>query len=491
MRWLDEICRNAADDDIALIDPDGTTHSYRALGKMREAVAAQLAQTGVGPGDRVLLVGENCAAFAATALAASQLRAWIVPVNARLTAKEIGTISGHCRPKAAIFTHGVSADAASHGEQYDAGEMADIPALSLAAVAEPGPAEPVSSDPAEQVAALFYTSGTTGRPKAVMLSHRNLIFNAGVSMKVRSLTADDELLVAGPCTHIMAFATLLLSGLLAGARLHLLARVSAETVLDALREGTTIFSAVPQLYDQLVDRLEKTGQPFVAPRLRQLSAGGAPFDTGRKHRVEACFGMRINNGYGMTEAGPTIASTAFGPGSEPGSVGYPPPGVELRLGRVDDHGVGEVHVRGPNIMIGYYHDPQATAEAITDDGFLRTGDLGCLDAEGALHIVGRNKAVIVRSGFNVHPEELEGVLREHPAVRVAAVVGLPVEGNEEVVAFAIADEGTESEELASFMRERLVPYKLPQRIVLTDDIPLTSTGKPRRNELLARFAKSS
>ena len=488
LRWLDEICGNAALDDVAIIEPDGSTVSYRALATMREAVAGHLRQSGVGAGDRVMLVGENCAAFAAAALAISQLRAWIVPVNARLTASEIANIGGHCRSRAFVFTSGISANAAGHGEAHGAVAVPQLPELAVAPGADPGPAEPASEDPAEQVAALFYTSGTTGRPKGVMLSHESLLFNAGISTTMRDLTRKDELLVAGPCTHIMAFATLLLPGLMAGARLRLLARVSADAVLAALRDGVSIFSAVPQLYDQLVDRLEEQGQQLNAPRLRKLSAGGAPFDAGRKQRVEACFGMVINNGYGMTEAGPTISSSAFGDGGEPGSVGFPPQGVEIRLDDKDDTGVGEIQLRGAGVMLGYYRDPQITAETLTGDGFLRTGDLGRFDGDGALHVVGRTKSVIVRSGFNVYPEELEGVLREHPAVRVSAVAGLPVEGNEEVIAFVTADEGTSAETLAAFMRERLVPYKLPQRIILTDDIPLTSTGKPRRAELVARIA---
>lgn len=488
MRWVDEIVAGAAPDATALIDHDGAAYSYADLHASCDTARRELERLGVVAGDRVMLVAENCAALAAIILAAAAMRIWLVPVNARLTERELQHISSHSGARVLVFTDAASPEAASHGRRFGAGPVAGFPGVSMASGPTPGPPEPLRSDPTGQIAALFYTSGTTGRPKGVMLSHASLVFNALTSRDMRGLSPSDRLLIILPCTHIMAFSTLLMAGLAAGSTMHMMPRFSPAAVLAAFGGGTTVFSAVPQLYDRLLHHLDDTGAPLVAPRLRQIGSGGAPLDAARKKRIEDRFGLPLNNGYGMTEAGPMITSTVFGPAGAAGAVGFAPPQIDMRLGEPNQDGIGEVQLRGPNLMTGYYRDREATAAAMTADGFLRTGDLGRFDADGALHIVGRAKSVIVRSGFNVYPEEVEAVLSEHPAVRLAAVIGHRTGADEEVVAFVTADGDIPVAELQLFVRERLVAYKRPQHIVFVDSMPLTSAGKPLKSELLTRFA---
>ncbi|MCC5989192.1 MAG: long-chain fatty acid--CoA ligase, partial [Pararhodobacter sp.] len=355
--------------------------------------------------------------------------------------------------------------------------------------ARPGAlAEPVSDDPAGQVAAMLYTSGTTGAPKGVMLSHRTLAFNAGIAARMRGLDASDELLLVLPCTHIMALSTVILAALKSGARLRLMARFSPEAVLAALAEGATVLPMVPAMYDAVLRHLDSTGQALNAPKLRQIGTGGAPLDPGWKRRIEARFQLTLNNGYGLTETGPGIASTLLGPARSDSSVGQAYPQCDIRLDNPGPDGAGELQVRGPNVMLGYFRDPQATAQAITSDGFLCTGDLARIDGDGAIHIVGRAKELIIRSGFNVYPPEIEAALSACPGVVQVAVAGRAVPGNEEIVAFVTGDGSLTEAALRDWARVHLTGYKRPQHVVFVDAMPMTAAGKVRKPALLAQFA---
>jgi acyl-CoA synthetase (AMP-forming)/AMP-acid ligase II len=233
-----------------------------------------------------------------------------------------------------------------------------------------------------------------------------------------------------------------------------------------------------------------------APRLRYLSSGGAPLDRDWKRRVEAFFGVTLHNGYGLTEVAPGVAATRVGMERSDTACGPPLPGVEVKLvpppGQSEmQGGVGEILVRGPNVMKGYYKNPEATREVLQPDGWLYTGDLGKFTADGALMVVGRSKELIIRSGFNVYPPEVEAVLTEHPAVVLAAVVGRSEPGgNEEVIAFVQTPKpaAASEAELKAFCAERLATYKRPARIIVTDRLPTGSTGKILKAHLLRDFA---
>lgn len=485
VEWLDELILTHPATDPALVESDGRCLTYGALREAVEEAVKALRTIGAGPGDRIMLVAENSAAVAIIALAAARLRAWFVPVNARLTASELAALRTHAEPRVTLYTT-ASPAARAHAEEGLAQTGGPLGLLGLASSLAPSRPEPVADSPADQVAALVYTSGTTGRSKGVMLSHQALLWNARIAAEMRSLGPRDQLLLAIPATHIMALATGLLAGLQAGASVRLMARFSVEGLLEGLAQGASVLSVVPQVYRQLLARLEGTTPN--APRLRQLGCGGAPLDPALKARVETVFGLPLHNGYGMTEAGPGIASTTQGPRRADGSVGHPFPGLEVRLDRVDATGVGELLVRGPGVMRGYYRAPDLTAEAMTDDGFLRTGDLVRQEEDGALHLVGRAKELIIRSGFNVYPVEVESVLLACPGVLQAAVTGRPVADNEEVLAFVTLAPGTGAASVSDWLSARLAPYKRPQHLVVVEAMPMTAAGKIRKAELVAGLA---
>jgi acyl-CoA synthetase (AMP-forming)/AMP-acid ligase II len=486
MDWIDRLADGALPGSPAILDHDGHVTTYAALTAGIDAAAATLADHGLRAGDRMVLLAENCTDYVVLLLAAARLRAWPVPVNARITAPELDLILTHADPALMAFAT-ASADAAAHAVRL--GATAGAPDRQIVLLARPGTCpEVVSADPARQVGALLYTSGTTGMPKGVLLSHATLAYNARTACRMRGMNPDDRLLLALPGTHIMALSTAILACLHAGACLHLLPRFAPGPVLSALADGATVMPAVPAMYDALLRHLATTGAPLQAPRLRQIGTGGAPLDPGWKARIEAAFGLTLNNGYGLTEAGPGISSTLLGPARRDGSVGHAYPECEIRLAAQGPDGAGELLVRGPNVMLGYYRNPQATAATITPDGFLRTGDLARIDPDGAIHIVGRAKELIIRSGFNVYPPEVEAALSGCPGVVQVAVAGRAVPGNEEVVAFVLSDGSVTEDALRAWAADRLTGYKRPQHVVLVDELPMTPAGKVKKPELMARHA---
>ncbi|HEX8785467.1 MAG TPA: AMP-binding protein [Telluria sp.] len=489
---IDAIPRIAASrtpDAPALAEP-GRTLTYRALVEAIDRQAAQLAELGVRRGDRVLLASENCAAQVALLFAASTLGAWIVNVNARLSAPEIETIRVHSGARLAAYTAAVSPEAAAHAQRAGARAYAD-PALGefmLGAFNADCAPEP---DGAEPVAALIYTTGTTGQPKGVMLSHRNLLFVAAVSSRLRGLVPQDRAWGVLPVSHVYGLTSVMLGTLSAGACLQLAPRFTPEAMLAAIRDdGLTIVQGVPAMYARLLERLGEAGEPL-ASTLRFAYAGGSPLDPDLKRRVEALLGVPLHNGYGLTEAAPTVSQTRLDAPRADTSVGNAIPGVELRIVGKDGRDVaageaGELWVRGPNVMQGYYRAPEQTAAAMQPGGWLNTGDMARQDDGGALFIVGRTRELIIRSGFNVFPLEVETVLNAHPAVTQSAVVGrLLGDGNEEVVAFVQpalrAQVGADA--LQAWAAARLAPYKRPSRIVLMDALPAAATGKVLKHVL--------
>jgi acyl-CoA synthetase (AMP-forming)/AMP-acid ligase II len=422
-----------------------------------------------------------------------------------------------------VLATAVAGEVATHAERLGAVPVAARPLDGLAITAADATcaAEPVYDAPERQVAVLVYTSGTTGRPKGVMLTHRNLLFVAAVSGRLRDLQASDRAYGALPIYHVYGLASMLLGTLLAGACLQLVARFSAPAALRAIAEdGLTLFQGVPAMYVRILEALAQDAaspeNDRIRHRLRFLYAGGSPLDPTLKREVERRFGVPLHNGYGLTETSPTVSQTRLDAPRTDTSVGPPIPGIEVRIvgvapdganGRVHDSGrahgrgngsagasesrsgdVGELWVRGPNVMLGYYRDPAATADAITADGWLRTGDLARQDPDGALFIVGRLKELIIRSGLNVYPVEVESVLNDHPAVSQSVVVGRPAEsGNEEVVAFVELVPGRQAsaQEILAHAASALAPYKRPCEVVLLPALPASATGKVLRAQLRA------
>lgn len=482
-------------DKLALID-DNRAIRYGELGEVVDGVAQRLKEAGVRAGDRVLLVAENCTAMAVCILAVSHLDAWSATVNARLSAREIENFLEHSGARRALYFSNISPQAKAHGEQRGAQtvDWRGIGELMLGPLNTDAEPEPVEPDAARQVAALVYTSGTTGAPKAVMLTHANLLFIAANSCRMRRIVPDDVIYGVLPLSHVYGLTSLLVAALLGGAALRLVARYQPDVLASALSEkGVTVMHGAPAMYAKLLEWAERSAKPLHAPSLRVAQSGGAPLTLPLKQAFEKAFGMRLQNGYGMTEASPSICQTRMDAPRRDCSVGSPIPGIEIRLHGAEQsaEGVGELWVRGPNVMKGYYRAPGLTAETVTPDGWLRTGDLARLEPDGVVTLVGRGKELVIRSGFNVYPVEVEQVLNAWPDVVQSAVVGRPVEGNEEVVAFVepVPGRRIDLDALRAHLKANLSPYKIPSEIVVLDHLPAAATGKVLKKELQQRAAQ--
>lgn len=494
-RRIDDLLRaraGTAPADIALIEGERTL-SYGELDRAVDDAAARLEGLGVGAGDRVMVVCENTMTAPVLILAASRLNAWAAPVNARLSAREIDGIRDHSGAWRVVYTTAVSPDAAAHAERHCA-ETVSLPRLGEIAVSPAGdaPPEACSDDPATSVALLMYTSGTTGAPKGVMLSHANLLFMARIWTELRDATPSDRLYCVLPISHIYGIANGVLGAFAAGASVELETRFDAARLYGALAAGTTLMQGVPAMYARLLEYMETEGLELQAPALRYMSAGGAAIDIDLKRRMEKIIDLPFLNGYGLTEASPTVSVIRIGDPRDDESVGPPAPETDIRIvdretgAEITDGGVGALWVRGPQIMLGYYRDAAATAAVLRPDGWLDTGDLARIDDTGSLWIAGRARELIIRSGFNVFPIEVEGVLSAHPDVTLVGVVGRKVPGNEEVIAFVQLAPGAVADEagLKEWAAERLVAYKRPSRIHIMETLPATTSGKVRKQELI-------
>jgi acyl-CoA synthetase (AMP-forming)/AMP-acid ligase II len=489
-------------DRVALVESSGEW----TYGQLNAAVAATqiwLQNLGVRPGDRVMVICENCRAFVATLLAVVAIDAWPVLVNARLSAREIDQIRTLCGARRVIYTTSVSAQAREHAKRHSAvvEKTEWLGTIGVGTLNEEVEPEPIESERASRVAALIYTSGTTGVPKGVMLTHRNLLFVAAVSARVRSLTPDDRLYGSLPMSHAVGLSVILLGTLLSGGTLYLTSLFDPVAALAALeKHQITIFLGAPATFALFVEYAKLKGmRSLKLPLLRIISSSGAPLHASLKAEVESLFGMVLHNGYGVTECSPNIAQTRIEKPCQYVSVGKVLPGVEAKLVGTDgesvpDGEVGELWVRGPNVMKGYYRAPVETAEAINHDGWFNTRDLAQMQ-DGKLFIVGRTKELIVRFGFNVYPAEVESVLNAHPEVIRSAVLGRTVQGdgNEEVIAFVQPRLGSTvtSEQIAHYAEKHLAPYKRPSQISIVTTIPLTPTGKVAKDELKKMMAFSA
>lgn len=481
----------ATPDHIALID-DRTRLTYRELDRTVGRVAEALQALGIRGGDRIMIVSENSIPLACLLLAASRLDAWAIVVNPRLSPRELDQIRDHSGARRVLLTAEVSQEAANHADRYEAtvqdvGPLRGIAVtgLNLATVAEP-----IEADGANQVAVLIYTSGTTGTPKGVMLTHRNLLFSARGTAAFRNMTAADVQYCVLPISHIVGISLLTMT-LMVGATVRLVAKYDPAALVKAMaQEGVTILNGVPATYQRLLEYRRTAGLPKLdRGRLRLIAVAGAPLDPELKSRVEQELGLPLLNGYGITECSPGISGVRPDSPKADHTVGTVMPGLEAKLvGRdgkaVADGEVGELHVRGPNVMRGYYRAPDLTARAIDPEGWFNTGDLARFE-NGAMYIVGRTKEMIIRSGFNVYPAEIEAVLSTHDAVVQCAVVGRAVEGNEEVIAFVQLIKGSTAtaQDLMAHVAPQLTSYKRPSEIILMDALPATSTGKLLKHKL--------
>jgi long-chain acyl-CoA synthetase len=466
--------------------------TYAELDARVDLAAGGFQALGITPGDRVALLLGNVPAFIEAYFGALRCGAAVVPLNLGLAPDEVAHAladSGAC----VLVAAAVVAD-----DVVDLAIELDVTTLVAgAAEAPPGaqrwrdlleaahPLTPVARRP-EDLGALVYTSGTTGRPRGAMLTRGNLTANQDQSLAGRfRVEADDVVLLVLPLSHIYALNVGLGLSVRVGAGMLLQERFDPVGSLDAIEEHrVTIVLGAPPMYVAWNATPGLTDRDLSSLRLAVSGAAALPVPVLEQFR--ALTGLTIEEGYGLTEAGPSVTSNSMAPEARPGTVGMPLPDIELRL--VDD-GVedveqgdpGEVWVRGPNVFQGYWNDPDATAEALTPDGWLRTGDIGVRDEDGYLRLVDREKDVIIVSGFNVYPREVERVLLQHEAVAECAVIGIPHPYTGEAVkAFVVPAGEVTEDELAVFCRSQLARYKCPETVALVPVLPMTASGKIRR-----------
>ena len=470
-----------------LVDSERTL-DYAGLVSAIEECKTFLTGHQVGPGDRVLLIAENSITLVAFMMATSELNAWAVPVNSRLTDYEIRNIADDCQPRIIIYTTAVSVTAAQHADAMNHSLTTSLPTAGTfrhSDIQTDAVAEPVSAAAEEQVFALIYTSGTTGKPKGVMLTHGNVLFAATQSGSIRHLSTDSFVYAALPMSHSFGLTSCALATLIYGGSLYLEPKFSAATCLQTLLQGgITLFMGVPPMYNSLIDEIKRQGVNISELKLTYLFIGGASLDMETKRYIEGVFGMPLHNGYGLTETSPTVAALPYYVQLNNLSCGPAIPGIEVKLidpdgNEIHDGEIGELWTRGPHVMKGYYNKPELTAQVLQDDGWLNTQDLARMDENKNLFIVGRTKELIIRSGFNVYPAEVEAAINEHDSVLQSAVVGVKSDNNESVVAFVQLSKGlyASDEELREFCKERLSPYKVPSTFVFLDTLPASGTGK--------------
>lgn len=484
------------------LSDDTRTLTYGELGAAIHDTAEMLASSGLGPGDRIMVIGENSVALAVLLLGASHCGVCAVVENVRRVPAEIAGILAHCMPRRVYVVGNPSAEAAMHAEALGA-QARRTDALGVFRVAEwpdvtaaiDATAATAACDMPDDIAIIIYTTGTTGQPKGVMLTHGNLTFIASMMRALRHISPQDRVYGVLPITHVMGHASVMLGALHNGAALHLVARFSAKQCVETIRhKRITAIQGAPAMFASIAAQFDKSARDWF-PSVRFTGSGGAPIDATIKADAERLFGCQLQNGYGLTEAA-SLCWTRLDDDNADDSVGPPLPGVELSIrdkerSAVAPGVVGELWARGPNLMPGYFRNSELTRQVIDADGWFNTQDLARAGDDGRIYIVGRTKDVIVRSGFNVYPLEVESALNTHPHVLHSAVIGRAVTGNEEVVAYVelVKDAVTTPAELAMHAATLLSPYKRPAEIMIVPLLPLAANGKVLKSQLAQQFAQ--
>ena len=453
-------------------------------------LANGLRRMGIGPGDRVVVMLPNCPEVTQAYAAILKLGAVIVPVIFLLNPEEVRYILADAGAKLAV----TSPDLAWKLEGWTGPIVAVGGAAGAMAYHEVVAREPdtfAMVDRADNdLAVILYTSGTTGRPKGVALSHDNLASNARAAASLYELDRNEWALAVLPLSHSYGL-TLMNVGNVLGTRGVLLRWFNPELVLEAIqRYRVQTMSGVPTMFVYLLNF--PGAERFDTSSVKVWGSGAAPLPLEIVEPFERKFGGLLLEGYGLTEASPVVSAHRLSGVRKLGSVGQPLPGVEVRVFDDDDRELptgeaGEVCVRGRNVMAGYHGMPEETARTVRN-GWLHTGDVGRLDGDGFLYIVERKKDLIIRGGFNIYPREVEEALSAHPSVAEAAVVGMrdPLMG-EEVLAFVVLKSGAEAtaEAMIGFCQERLAKYKCPREVRFVESLPKNPVGKILRKDLRA------
>ena len=458
----------AAPDRPVVVDAvDGSVLTGAGLEEATAAVAGRLAAAGVHPGDRVLLSTAPSVATVVAYVGILRLGAAVVPANTAYTSGELAHIVGDVGPVLAILDDPARLEGLPLGSVTV--DLAPLPAYDASARPQ------LDTAPDDALAMVAYTSGTTGAPKGAMLSHGNLLAGAQALVEAWAWTPDDRLVHTLPLFHMHGLGAGLNGSFTAGASV-VLTRFDPDGVVEAASAyAATLYFGVPTMYAKLAEAGRRDG----LRGLRLLVSGSAPLDPLLFERIAAEAGQPPVERYGMTE---TVMLTSNALDDRvPGCVGRALPGVHVRLGEG-----GAVEVNGPNVFRGYWERAEATQAAFTDDGFFRTGDIGTLDGDGRLRLVGRASELIITGGYNVYPREVEDVLREHPSVADVAVVGIPdPTWGETVAAFVVPSDGYDAEALAAHAAAGLAAYKTPRTWRAVDELPRNAMGKVQRDVLRA------
>jgi len=464
--------------------------TYSELDKLVSLVSSGLRSFKLGSGERVSILMENCPEYIISYFAILRTGGVAVPVNTMLTPDEISYILNDSGSKVLIYGDGLS----DRVEMIE-GKCQNVRMVHFNDIPRIETDIDMDKDGGDGIAVLLYTSGTTGFPKGVMLTHANLISNADSCMKVMDISHNDRILLFLPLFHSFSFTVCVILPIYAGATIVLLPSVKPfSRVINAIfKERITFFIGVPTIYNILSRKRIPFFLRYVVRYLLKIKAcisGAAPLPPETTHEFEKRFNVPLLQGYGLTEASPVVSVNPLKGIRKPESVGPPIPGVEVAV--VDENGkrlpigeVGELIVKGPNVMRGYFNNEDATRETIKD-GWLYTGDMARIDKDGYIYIVDRKKDLIIVDGMNIYPREVEDVVLKISAVDECAMVGIPDgRGSEVTVLFVKPKEGYEvgDKEIRGYLKRHIAGFKIPRRIIITDTLPKTSTGKIKKAEL--------
>jgi long-chain acyl-CoA synthetase len=470
----------------------GEALTYAELDERSARLAALLRAKGMAPGDRVGAMLPNVPEFPVSYYGTLRAGGVVVPMNVLLKRREIAFYLEDSGAELLLAWHGFAEEAGAGAADAGAELIEVEPGTFGELLAGHGPAAGVVATEAEDTAVILYTSGTTGKPKGAELTHSNLARNADVSARTTcEIGRGDVVLGALPLFHSFGQTVSMNASLRVGATLTLLPKFDPGDALEIMqREGVTHFYGVPTMYGALLHHPDREERDTSA--LRICITGGASMPVEVLRGFEQAFGCEVLEGYGLSETSPVASSNHPGRPRKPGSIGTPIEGVEMKLVDEDDNEVaegevGEIVIRGHNVMKGYWQRPEATAEAMRS-GWFHSGDMARVDEDGYFYIVDRKKDLIIRGGYNVYPREVEEVLYEHPKIREAAVLGVPHdEWGEEIGAAVVLHEGEElaPEEVSGYVKERIAAYKYPRVVWFLEELPKGPTGKILKREIEA------
>lgn len=461
---------------------------YSELDNLVSLVAGGLNSLGLKEGDRAAILMENCPEYIISYFAILRSGGVAVPVNTLLTPEEVSYILNDSGSRTLIYSSGFSKKI-----EEIKNKTPDLRAIPFEDIPKKESRTNIEND--EKTAVLLYTSGTTGFPKGAMLTHSNLISNADACMRAMQISHKDKILLFLPLFHSFSFTVCVILPIYAGATIVLLASVKpfSKVINSIFKERITFFIGVPTIYNIL----SRKRIPFLLRyilkflmNIRACISGAAALPVETIYNFEKRFNVPLLEGYGLTEASPVVSVNPLKGIRKPSSVGPPIPGVEVAV--VGENGkrlptgmVGELIVKGPNVMKGYFNKEEET-RGVLKDGWLYTGDMAKLDEDGYIYIVDRKKDLIIVDGMNIYPREVEDLIIKLPSVEECAMVGIPDgRGSEITILFIKLKEGhlMDEREIRSYLRAHVAQFKIPKRIIFVDEFPKTATGKIKKGEL--------